>query len=116
MEANKPLEKNTVKELREMALAMGGIAGVSAMKKEELIAAIKEARGVPLKVVREKPVESVVDLKRKIRELREKRDELKEKGDRLRALYIKRKISKLKKKTRKLSREVTKASESTPKT
>ncbi len=106
MEEKKPLEKHTVKELREMALAMGGISGVSAMKKEELIKAIKEAKGVPLKAVREKPVESVVTLKKKCRELRVKRDELKAKGDRLQALYIKRKISKLKKKTRRLARKV----------
>jgi hypothetical protein len=105
MEEKKPLEKHTVKELREMALALGGISGVSAMKKEELIKAIKEAKGVPLKAVREKPVESVVDLKRKLRELRAKREELKEKGDRLQALYLKRKISRLKKKTRRLARK-----------
>jgi Rho termination factor, N-terminal domain len=116
MEVKKPLEKQTVKELREMALAIGGIAGVSAMKKEELLAAIKEVQGVPLKTVREKPVESIVDLKRKIRDLREKRDELKEKGDRLRALAVKRKISKLKKQTRRMSRKVSPPSESTAKT
>ncbi len=106
MEEKKSLEKHTVKELREMALAVGGISGVSAMKKEELIKAIKEAKGVPLKAVREKPVESIVDLKKKCRELRVKRDELKAKGDRLQALYIKRKISKLKKRTRRLARKV----------
>ena len=106
MEEKKSLEKHTVKELREMALAVGGISGVSAMKKEELIKAIKEAKGVPLKALREKPVESIVDLKKKCRELRVKRDELKAKGDRLQALYIKRKISKLKKKTRRLARKV----------
>jgi hypothetical protein len=106
MEEKKSLEKHTVKELREMALAVGGMSGVSAMKKEELIKAIKEAKGVPLKAVREKPVESIVDLKKKCRELRVKRDELKAKGDRLQALYIKRKISKLKKRTRRLARKV----------
>jgi seryl-tRNA synthetase len=106
MEEKKSLEKHTVKELREMALAVGGISGVSAMKKEELIKAIKEAKGVPLKAGREKPVESIVDLKKKCRELRVKRDELKAKGDRLQALYIKRKISKLKKRTRRLARKV----------
>jgi hypothetical protein len=106
MEEKKSLEKHTVKELREMALAVGGMSGVSAMKKEELIKAIKEAKGVPLKAVREKPLESIVELKKKCRELRVKRDELKAKGDRLQALYIKRKISKLKKRTRRLARKV----------
>lgn len=115
MELKKPLEKHTVKELREMALAIGGISGVSAMKKEELVAAIKEATGVPLKAVREKPVETVLGLKKKIRELRQKREEMKEKGDRLQALFLKRKISRLKKKTRRISREASASSESTAK-
>jgi len=106
MEDKKSLEKHTVKELREMALAVGGISGVSAMKKEELIKAIKEAKGVPLKAVREKPVESIVDLKKKCRELRVRKDELKAKGDRLQALHIKRRISKLKKRTRRLARKI----------
>ena len=106
MEEKKSLEKHTVKELREMALDMGGISGVSAMKKEELIRDIKEAKGVPLKAVREKPAESIVDLKKKLRELRSKKEELKEKGDRLHALYLKRRISRLKKKTRRLTRKV----------
>jgi len=107
MEDTKSLEKHTVKELREMALAMGGISGVSAMKKEELIRAIKEAKGVPLKAVREKPAESIIDLKKKLQELRVKKEELKEKGDRLHAMYLKKKISRLKKKTRRLARKVT---------
>ena len=37
----KPLEKMTAKELREMALGLPGIEGVHAMKKEELITAIR---------------------------------------------------------------------------
>ena len=43
----KPLEKLTAKELREMALAIGGIFGVHAMKKDELIAAIRKSKGLP---------------------------------------------------------------------
>ena len=42
----KPLEKMTAKELREMALGMPGIHGVHAMKKEELITAIRTAKGI----------------------------------------------------------------------
>jgi len=116
MEEKKSLEKHTVKELKEMALALGGISGVSAMKKDELIRAIKEAKGVPLKAVREKPAESIIELKKKLRELRTKKMELQEKGDRLHALYLKRKISRLKKKTRRLARKVSPPSESTAKT
>ena len=39
-EKEKPLDKMTAKELRDMALGIEGIAGVHAMNKSELIAAI----------------------------------------------------------------------------
>ena len=42
----KPLEKMTAKELRELALTLEGIVGVHAMNKNELIAAVKEAKGI----------------------------------------------------------------------
>jgi len=42
----KPLEKMTAKELREMALGLPGIHGVHAMKKEELTIAIRKAKGI----------------------------------------------------------------------
>ena len=43
----KPLDKMTVIELREFALAKDlGITGVHAMKKEELLPAVKEALGI----------------------------------------------------------------------
>ncbi|MBW2638313.1 MAG: hypothetical protein JRC86_12490 [Deltaproteobacteria bacterium] len=54
MAEEKSLEKLTVKELKEIALGMEEIQGVvSAMKKDELIAAIKQAKGVPPKEVEE---------------------------------------------------------------
>ena len=43
---DKPLEKMTVKALREMAKEIPEITGVHGMKKEELIVAINEVRGV----------------------------------------------------------------------
>jgi hypothetical protein len=42
----KPLAKMTVKELREMAMGLPGVHGVQAMKKEELIVAIRAAKGI----------------------------------------------------------------------
>ena len=42
----KPLEKMTVTVLREMAKEIPDITGVHGMKKEELIVAINEVRGV----------------------------------------------------------------------
>ncbi|OPY05421.1 MAG: hypothetical protein A4E67_01938 [Syntrophaceae bacterium PtaB.Bin038] len=104
MEKEKQLEKLTVKELKEMALAMGGISGVTAMKKEELIAAIRQARGLPAKQMRERPVDTIVEVKRRIRESRAQREELREAGRRAEATRLNRKISRLKKKTRRLAR------------
>jgi hypothetical protein len=109
MEKDQPLEKLTVKELKEMALAMGGITGVTAMKKEELLVAIKEAKGIPVQKTREKPVDTIVELKKKMRELRVKRDELRAAEKRKETGLLKRRISQLKKKTRRLARKATAA-------
>ena len=42
----KPLDKMTVKELREVALDLPEITGVHGMNKAELLAEIKEAKGI----------------------------------------------------------------------
>lgn len=105
MEKEKSLEKLTVKELKEMALAMGGITGVTAMKKEELIVAIKQAKGIPVKATRERPVDTVLSFKKRIRELRAKEAELREAGKRRETGRLRKRISHLKKKTRKLARK-----------
>ena len=105
MEKERQLEKLTVKELREMALAMGGITGVTAMKKDELLAAIRQAKGLPVKEVREKPVDTVLEVKKRIREFRQRREELREAGRRAEAVRLNRKISRLKKKNRRLARK-----------
>jgi hypothetical protein len=103
MEKDQPLEKLTAKELKEMALAMGGITGVTAMKKEELLASIKQAKGIPVQKTREKPVDTIVELKKKMRELRAKREELREAGKRKETGLLKKRISRLKKKTRRIA-------------
>ena len=64
----KPLDKMTAKELRELALTLEGIVGVHAMNKNELVDAVKKAKGI----VEEKTKKSDVDvraLKLKIKEL-----------------------------------------------
>ena len=106
MADDKPLEKMTVKELRDVALTIEGIEGVSAMKKAELLIAIKEARGIPVKETREEAVDSIVELKKKIKELREKKQELRSEKDKIGVKRMRRKINKLKKKTRKLAKRV----------
>ena len=105
----KSLEKMTAKELREMALGLPGIQGAHAMKKEELITAIRAAKGItepePKKekkafVKKEKVVLTVAQLKQKVNELRAKREELLQ-GENLKmAEILRRRISRMKKKTR----------------
>ncbi len=105
MEKEKPLEELTVKELKEMALAMGGITGVTAMKKDELIAAIRQVKGVPTQKTQAVPISTIVDMKNKMRELRLKRAELLEAGKRKETGPLRKRISRLKKKTRRLARK-----------
>ena len=58
-ETQKPLEKMTVKELREQVKEIPGVSGVHAMKKEELLDAVNEAKDVK----DEKPAEEAKDVK-----------------------------------------------------
>jgi hypothetical protein len=96
----KPLDKLTAKELREMALAMdAGIVGVHAMNKAELISAIKEAKGIKEEKTRKADID-VRSLKAKITELQGKRSQAKEDGNRKLADSLRRRISNLKKRTR----------------
>ena len=95
----KPLEKWTVKELREEALQIQGIQGVHGMNKDELIEIVREAKGLPAPEV--KKSKNVREIKAKVIELKKVRDKERAEGapkDRLNIL--RRKISKLKKQTR----------------
>ncbi len=97
----KPLEKMTAKELREMALGLPGVHGVHAMKKEELISAIRKARGITEpEVKKEKVVLNISELKQKVKELRAKREELLKQRNYKMAEILRKRISRLKKKTR----------------
>jgi hypothetical protein len=98
----KPLDRMTAKELREMALQIQGIVGVHAMNKNELLVAIKEAKGI----VEEKTRQTRVDvrgIKQKIRELRGQKEALKETGEKRKVITLRRRISRLKKKTRRVN-------------
>jgi hypothetical protein len=94
----KPLEKMTAKELREVAKDIQGITGVHGMNKEELVSAVKQARGIAEDD--KKKTGSNRELKQKIRALQAKRKEALESKDSKMATIYKRKISRLKKKTR----------------
>ena len=104
----KPLEKMTAPELREVALEMGGITGVHAMKKEELLELIKEAKGIkeeaPAK--KRKAVKedlSVKALKGKIIQLKEEKASARTEKDKKRVDVLRRRINRLKKQTRKVA-------------
>lgn len=96
----KPLEKMTAKELRDVALTIPEISGVHGMNKEEVLVAIKKARGIKADPGK-KGDRSMRQLKEKISELREKKVEAREKKDKKAIDQLRRRISRLKKKTRK---------------
>jgi hypothetical protein len=95
----KPLDRMTAKELREVAAEIPEITGAHGMNKDELLSAIKEARGI----VEDKTKKSGVlvrEVKKKIQELKAKKLEALENKDPGKASMLRRRISRLKKKTR----------------
>ena len=108
--SEKPLEKMTAKELREIAKDIPGISGVHAMKKDELLAVIKEDRGIkdkkPVKKVEKKADKvtlSVKDLKKKIALLREEKELARKAKDRKRLNVLRRRMNRMKKLTRRVA-------------
>ena len=99
----KPLDRMTAKELREMALGIEGIVGGHAMNKSELVAAIKEAKGIEAEKKRDKSGD-VRSIKKKIKELRSQKETMKEAGEKDKVQMLRRKISRLKKKTRRATK------------
>ena len=96
----KPLEKHTAPELRDIAKQLPEVTGASGMNKAELIAVIKKARGIEETGRKKQSEVSVREIKAKIRELKKKRQEFLERDDRKMADIFRRRISRLKKKTR----------------
>ncbi|MBW2144137.1 MAG: transcription termination factor Rho [Deltaproteobacteria bacterium] len=106
----KPLDKMTAPELRETAKAIPGVSGVHAMKKDELLAVIKEFRGIkdeepPKKKETEtkKSTISPKELKLKIARLREERDKARESKNKKDVDILRRRINRMKKQTRKVA-------------
>ncbi len=100
--AEKPLDKMTVKELREIALEIPDLKGVHGMNKQDLLDTVKAHRGIKA----EKPKQrnrSIRDIKQQIRELKAKKEALAGKQDRKQKEILRRQISRLKKKTRKVA-------------
>jgi len=96
----KPLDKMTSKELREVALTIPSIIGVHSMNKSELLSSIKEARGI-IETTVKKADNAVRELKKKIVKLKDYREKNIDDFDKKQSEIIRRRISRLKKRTRK---------------
>ncbi len=106
----KPLDKMTAKELREVAAEIQGVEGVHAMKKEQLLEVIKKARGIKEEALAEKrekkgaESEAIIrDLKQKIILLKQEKGEARAARDRKKLDVLRRRINRLKKRTRKVA-------------
>jgi hypothetical protein len=108
----KPLEKMTVKELREIALEIPHEhteTAVRDMDKEQLVAFIKKSRGIvdeevhhrPKKKVKTRIVLTKQDIKAKIRTLRKEKAAAASEKDDKGVAVLRRRISRLKKLSRK---------------
>jgi len=95
----KPLEKMTAKELREVGKQLPEIVGVYGMNKAELISAIKKARGI-IEDTTAAPDASIREIKKKIISLKANRESALNDNDKKMADIYRRRIIKLKKKTR----------------
>jgi cell division protein FtsX len=109
-EEEKPIDKMTAKELREVAKEIPGVTGVHAMKKEELLAVVKEAKGItgeaPQKKKRVKAAKkayTVKELRTKVIQLKEEKAKAREEGDRAKIAVLRRRINRMKKLTRKVA-------------
>ena len=103
----KSLEKMTVKELRAIAMEIPRAVAVHDMKKEELIAFIKEARGIkdeePAKIKKKVVAKiklSKTEIKGKIKQLKEEKKAAQASKNRKKIDILRRRISHLKKLTR----------------
>ena len=100
--AEKPLEKMTATELRKYALDLGEITGVHGMNKEELLAAIKQGKGIAAEKQKHVETLNVRELKEKAREARAKKVEAIAAGEPKKKIDLLRKrANRLKKRTHK---------------
>ena len=111
-QAEKPLDKMTVVELREtLKNEAPDITGVTGMKKDQLLEALKEVRGIKDKPAAKKKTKkktagpkkemTVSEMKQEIVRLRTERESIRQEGDKKKIEIIRRRINRLKKLTRK---------------
>ena len=107
-QAEKPLDKMTVIELREVVKQeVPEVTGVTGMKKAQLLEIVKEARGIKdeaqvkkKKTAGPKKDLSVREMKLEIIRLRAEREVLRQEKDKKKLEIIRRRINRLKKMTR----------------
>jgi hypothetical protein len=99
-EKEKPLDKMTVKELRDLAKETTDLTGVFGMNKPELISEIKKARGI-VEEGSGKSNSTVREIKKKMRELKVVQAAAVSEDNLRMARIYKKKIIRLKKQTRK---------------
>ena len=103
------LEKLTIKELRDIAEEIPHERAIHDMKKEEIIAFIKEAKGIKneVPVKKKKHVGKIkmtkLELKAKIRELKILRLQALEEKDSKKAILLRHHVSRLKKLSRRIA-------------
>ncbi|MCP4681627.1 MAG: transcription termination factor Rho [Desulfobacterales bacterium] len=112
--SEKPLDKMTAPELREIAKEIPGVTGAHAMKKAELLAVVKEAGDTKDEKPEEKkekkkkkPAKQGAgknSLKEKILDLRKEKQSARESGDRHGVDILRRRIKRLKRQTRKIAK------------
>jgi len=95
----KPLDKMTAKELREIGKQIPDIVGVHGMNKAELIRVIKEARGI-VEDAGKAADTSVREIKTQMKALRVKREAALNAEDLKKAAILRRRIIRMKKRTR----------------
>lgn len=98
----KPLDKMTAKELRELAKESTELTGVYGMNKPELITAIKNARGIVEEASSGKTDATVREIKKKMRELKVVQTAAVSEDNLKMATIYKKKIKRLKKQTRRV--------------
>ncbi len=98
----KPLEKMTSKELRELAFKIPEITGVHGMNKEELLSKIKKSRGIKEDTAKAKG-SSAREIKQQIKKLKAAHSTALDSDDKKMAGIYRKRIVRLKKKSRRLA-------------
>jgi hypothetical protein len=109
----KPLEKMTATELREFVLSrnLEGLTGVHAMKKDELLRAVKEAMGIkheaPAAKARRPKVKKIFnakEIKKKITQLKDQKKKALSSKEKKKVSVLRRRINRLKKQSKRVAK------------